>query len=390
MDRGWARRPWRPPSTRTVGGQVDVGAVGPARVEPAVQLHVDDQADQGFPQLGHGQWAPGSDHRGPDLPPLAHRLRHHAKRVSRQPFPQAREGLDEDRLGAHDRGVRRQVALGGGHGEIEDRADDNSASAVLGFDGGRLQAGGPPAHLLHLFEQSLQHLGPPERGLPCRLLQGEHRRPQLVAEPTQKVVALVMGEALAGFGGLPRCTQAALLRPTHQPAVEYQGLQVFAWGRELEAGGTMADLGGDRLQAAGDANPHRRGCAHHCDNGGYVRIRAGTVNLNVVPRRSLAATQIRPPNDRSTTRRHRYRPRPSPPCDRLRPAGPVFSNTVSRVAGGRPWPLSATLTSSQPLWTWRASTCTEPAVYSSALPTRLVSTRPRRPGLQEARRNPPG
>src|SRR5439155_4314635 len=377
MDRGWAQRPWRPPSTRMVGGQVDVGAVGPARVEPAVQLHVDDQSDQGFPELGHGQRAPGSDHRGPDLPPLAHRLRHHAKRVSRQPFPQAREGLDEDRLRAHDRGVRRQVTLRRGHGEIQDRPQDDATGAVFRLDGRSLQTRGSPAHLLDLFEKSLQHLGPPERRLSRRLLQREHRRTQLVAEPTKKVVALVMGEALAGFGGLPRCTQAALLRPTHQPAVEDQGLQVFAWGRELEVGGTMADVVGDRLHAAADANPHRRGCAHHCDNGGYVRIRAGTVNLNVVPRRSLAATQIRPPNDRSTTRRHRYRPRPSPPCDRLRPAGPVFSNTVSRVPGGSPWPLPATLTSSQPRWTWRASTCTEPLVYSSALPIRFVSTWPR-------------
>src|SRR5713101_3540389 len=101
---------------------------------------------------------------------------------------------------------------------------------------------------------------------------------------------------------------------------------------------------------------------------------AGTVNLNVVPPRSLEATQIRPPKLRSTTSRQRYRPRPKPPWERLRPAGPVFSKRPSRLPGGRPGPRSATVTSSQPRDAARACTDTAPDVYSSALLTRLVST----------------
>src|SRR5258708_32555780 len=82
-----------------------------------------------------------------------------------------------------------------------------------------------------------------------------------------------------------------------------------------------------------------------CDERG---TRAGTVNLNVVPLRSLEATQIRPPNDRSATRRQRYRPSPSPPCERLRPADPVFSKSDSWVAAGRPVARAATVSASQP------------------------------------------
>src|ERR1700730_16685295 len=81
---------------------------------------------------------------------------------------------------------------------------------------------------------------------------------------------------------------------------------------------------------------------------GQGQVLAGTVNLNVVPLRLLEATQIRPPNDRSTTRRQRYSPSPRPPCERLPPAGPVFSKSDSRLAAGRPWPWSATVISSQP------------------------------------------
>src|SRR5258708_39427869 len=82
-----------------------------------------------------------------------------------------------------------------------------------------------------------------------------------------------------------------------------------------------------------------------CDQRG---TRAGTVNLNVVPLRSLEATQIRPPNDRSTTRRQRYRPSPSPPCERLRPAGPVFSQSGSPLAAGAPPPRPATVIPAPP------------------------------------------
>src|SRR4029077_2710653 len=42
-------------SARVVRGQVDVDRVGRARVEPALELGVDDQPHQRLAQLGHGE-----------------------------------------------------------------------------------------------------------------------------------------------------------------------------------------------------------------------------------------------------------------------------------------------------------------------------------------------
>ena len=132
-----------------------------------------------------------------------------------------------------------------------------------------------------------------------------------MSQPAEKVVALLVLESLPQLRRLARGPQPAPLRPADQSPVEDERLPRAAGRRELGVGRAMALVIGDRLQAAADSDPHRRdGAVHNGSNGvdagiRQVRIRAGTVNRNVVPRRSLAATQIRPPKERSTTRRHR-------------------------------------------------------------------------------------
>src|SRR2546429_8389618 len=85
-------------SPRAIGGQVQVGAVGAARVEPAVQLGVDDQAHKRLSQLRDRERLALAHTRQADFPPRAKWLSRHVERVSLQPVPRAAEGLDEERL----------------------------------------------------------------------------------------------------------------------------------------------------------------------------------------------------------------------------------------------------------------------------------------------------
>src|SRR5204863_5970132 len=86
-------------STRAIGGQVQVGAVGAARVEPAVQVGVDDQAHKRLAQLRDREGLALAHARQADFPPRAKGLSRHVERVSQQPVSRAAEGLDEERLG---------------------------------------------------------------------------------------------------------------------------------------------------------------------------------------------------------------------------------------------------------------------------------------------------
>src|SRR5207245_6073545 len=123
----------------------------------------------------------------------------------------------------------------------------------------------------------------------------------------QELVALLVDQTLPHLGRLSRHPQPALGCPADELAVEDEWLPRAAGRREVDIGGPMALVTGDGLHASAHPNPDWLGIHGLCngDREVYVRIRAGTVNLKVVPRLSLAATQIRPPNERSTTSRHR-------------------------------------------------------------------------------------
>lgn len=124
-------------------------------------------------------------------------------------------------------------------------------------------------------------------------------------QASKEVITLLVRQPLSDLRRLARQTQAAFLRPAHQTAIQQQWLPRSAGRRKFDVGGTVAQMVRDGLQSAPHPNPHKRGRAHMVANADYVLIRAGTVNLNVVPLRSLAATQMRPPNERSTTSLHR-------------------------------------------------------------------------------------
>src|SRR6266550_4621381 len=190
-------------STRAVGGQVQVGPVGAARVEPAVQLGVDDQAHERLSQLRDRERLALAHAGQADFPPGTKGLSCHVERVSQQPVPRAAQGLDEERLNAEDRRVGRHVAGSCRKREVQDRAQDDAASAVLRLDRGSLEPGRPPSHLLRLLEQPLEHVRTPESRLPRRLLERKHRRTKLVAQAPQQVVAVLPREALPELGGLP-------------------------------------------------------------------------------------------------------------------------------------------------------------------------------------------
>src|SRR5438067_3396153 len=266
-------------SAGAIRREVDVRSVGPAGVQPAVELGVDDQPDQRFAKLGHRQGLPLAGGGHLHLPPAAHGLGRNAERVAHQPVPEPGEGLDHQRLRAEHRRVGRKVVGRGRHGEVEDRAEHDAPRAVLRLDRGHLEPGSPPAHLLRLLEESFHHLGPPERHLPGRLLQSENRGAQLVAEPPEQVLALLVDQALAKLGALARRPQAAVLGPTDEAAVEEQRLPRPAGRGELGVGGAMPPVIGDGLEAAADPDPHRRdGAVHVYRNGVRDRGRRLTSN----------------------------------------------------------------------------------------------------------------
>src|SRR5438067_10715261 len=255
-------------SAGAIGGEVDVRSVGPACVQPAVELGVNDEPDQRLAKLGHRQGLPLAGGGHLHLPPAAHGLGGNAERVAHQPVAEPREGLHHQRLRAENGRVGRKVVGRGRHGEVEDGPEHNAPRAVLRLDRGHLEPGRSPAHLLSLLEESLHELGPPERHLPGRLLQGEHRRAQLVAQPAEQVFALLVDQALAKLGALARRPEAAALGPTHQPAIEEQRLPRPARRGELGVGGAVPPVIGDGLEAAADSDPHRRDGAVHINRNG--------------------------------------------------------------------------------------------------------------------------
>src|ERR1700682_4463527 len=62
-------------STRAVRWEVDVGAIGSRGVEPAVEVHGDEEPNQGLTHLWHGQRPPRTGRSHAHFPPRSHRLR---------------------------------------------------------------------------------------------------------------------------------------------------------------------------------------------------------------------------------------------------------------------------------------------------------------------------
>ena len=149
-----------------------------------------------------------------------------------------------------------------GNCKIQHRAQDHSACGVLRLDGRGLQAGCAPAHLLGLLKKALEQFGAPEGGMPGRFLQGQHGRAKLVPEPSEEVIALLVGDPLSDLRGLARQAQPALLRPAHEPAVQNERLPVSAGRWELQVSWAVALVVGHQFHAAADADPHGRGGAH--------------------------------------------------------------------------------------------------------------------------------
>src|SRR5260370_16668505 len=90
MDQDWGRRRVVPLSTRGLSAEVDVGAVGPARVEPAFESRVDDQPNQRLAHLRHPLGPPLPPRRPPALPPRADLPPRHGHPSSPHPIPATR------------------------------------------------------------------------------------------------------------------------------------------------------------------------------------------------------------------------------------------------------------------------------------------------------------
>src|SRR5207244_5283551 len=97
---------------------------------------------------------------------------------------------------------------------------------------------------------------------------GKDRGPKRVAETPEKVVAVLLREALPELGGLPCSMQTAAFRPPDQTAVQDERLPRPARRGELGVGGAVAPVIGHRFQSPADTNPHRRVGAHLRCNGG--------------------------------------------------------------------------------------------------------------------------
>src|SRR5712691_12332505 len=98
MDPDWAPPRVEPQSTRGLSGEVDIGAVGPAGVEPAFESRVDDQPDQRLAHLWHGQGPPLANWRHGDFPPRADRLGRNRYPRPAHPLLEPGERLDEGGL----------------------------------------------------------------------------------------------------------------------------------------------------------------------------------------------------------------------------------------------------------------------------------------------------
>ena len=81
-------------------------------------------------------------------------------------------------------------------------------------------------------------------------------------EPSEEVIALLVGDPLSDLRGLARQAQPALLRPAHEPAVQNERLPVSAGRWELQVSWAVALVVGHQFHAAADADPHGRGGAH--------------------------------------------------------------------------------------------------------------------------------
>src|ERR1700680_2921504 len=228
-----------------------------AGVEPSVEVHIDNEAQQRFTHLGHGQRAPGAGGGDAHLPPRAHRLGRNGQALAAQPFLCAREGLDEGRFRAQDDGLRRQLAHGAGKRQVEDCAEDHAPCAVLRQDGGGLNGRRPAPDLLRLLEYGLEQLWTAEGCLASRLLESEHCRSQLVPEPGQQVSALLVGPPLTKLAAAPCQRQPASFRPPDQAAVQSQWCPWSAGWWKVEVGWTMPPVTWNRFHPPTHPDPHR-------------------------------------------------------------------------------------------------------------------------------------
>jgi len=185
------------------------------------------------------------------------------ERVAEQPVLRPAERLHQQRLRAEHGRDGGHILRSAREGEIQDSSQNDTPSAVLGFDRGRFEARGPAPHLLRLLEKALQHLGPAERRLSRGLLKREHRRAKLVAEPSKEVIALLVRKALPELSGLPRDPQAASFRPADKAAVEHQRLPRPARRRVLDVCRTVPLVVRNRFQPSADTNPHWRNDGAH-------------------------------------------------------------------------------------------------------------------------------
>ena len=196
------------------------------------------------------------------LPPGADGFGRDVQRIARLPFADPSEGLHEDGLRADHRGLRGQPLDRRRQRQVEDCAQDDAPSDVLRHDGRSFERGGTPRHLLRLLEHALEQFGPAEGRLPRRLLKGQHCRAELVTQPGEQVLALLVDQPLADLEGLPGRAQPRPLRPAHQPAVQDERFPRPARRREVAVGRSVPPVIRHMLHATAHANPHGRSGAH--------------------------------------------------------------------------------------------------------------------------------